>query len=179
MWNSCTIKRFFAPVKFDKKKMENEIKWPTVSRNKIYIKDNFYLKKALNSQPLDYEASMLPIEPNTQLKSCNKMLKKKLHLNTGNTTVHSGTNFLGLYRPKFHSYLYLYVSPALGCCRLIWLHMVSCIMARDPHVSSPASVLKLGCNIHLLMKPGQRKNECFYIFCQIRFSTKITALEFK
>ena len=91
-------------------------------------------------------------------------LKKKLRLNIGNTTVHSGTNFLGLCRPKFHSYLYLYVSPALGCCRLIWLHMVSCIMARDPHVSSPASVLKLGCNIHLLMKPGQRKKRMFLYF---------------
>ena len=73
MWNSCTIKIFSAPVKIDKKKMENEIKWPTVSRNKIYIKDNLYLKQALNSQPLDYEASMLPIELNTQLKSCNIM----------------------------------------------------------------------------------------------------------
>ena len=73
MWNSCTIKMFFAPVNIDKKKMENEIKWPTVSRNKIYIKDNFYLKQTLNSQPLDYEASMLPIELNTQLKSCNIM----------------------------------------------------------------------------------------------------------
>ena len=70
------------------------------------------------------------------------------------------------------SHLYLYVSPALGCCRLIWLHMVSCIMARDPHVSSPASVLKLGCNIHLLMKPGQRKNRCFYIFCEIEIFLK-------
>ena len=73
MWNSCNGKRFFAPVKIDKKKMENEIKWPTVSRNKIYIKDKFYLKQALNSEPLDYEASMLPIELNTQLKPCNIM----------------------------------------------------------------------------------------------------------
>ena len=43
-------------------------------------------------------------------------IEKKFRLNTGNTTVHSGTNILGLYRPKFHSYLYLYVSPALGYC---------------------------------------------------------------
>ena len=41
--------KVFAPVKIDKKKMKNEIKWPTVSRNKIYIEDNFYLKQALNS----------------------------------------------------------------------------------------------------------------------------------
>ena len=91
-------------------------------------------------------------------------LKKMFRLNTGNTTVHSGTNFLGLYRPKFHSYLYLYVSPALGYCWLIWLHVVSCIMARDPHVSSPASVLKLGCNIHLLMGPGQKRKQMFLYF---------------
>ena len=45
----------FCTSKIDKKKMENEIKWPTISRNKIYIKDNFYLKQALNSEPLDYE----------------------------------------------------------------------------------------------------------------------------
>ena len=33
--------KVFAILKIDKKKMEHEIKWPTVSRNKIYIKDNF------------------------------------------------------------------------------------------------------------------------------------------
>ena len=32
-------------------------------------------------------------------------------------------------------------------------------MAWDPHVSSPASVLKLGCNIHLLMEPGQKRKQ--------------------
>ena len=37
-------------------------------------------------------------------------------------------------------------------------------MARDPHVSSPASVLKLGCNIHLLMEPGQKRKQMFLYF---------------
>ena len=37
-------------------------------------------------------------------------------------------------------------------------------MARDPHVSSPASVLKLGCNIHLLMGPGQKRKQMFLYF---------------
>ena len=37
-------------------------------------------------------------------------------------------------------------------------------MARGPHVSSPASVLKLGCNIHLLMEPGQKCKQMFLYF---------------
>ena len=42
--------------------------------------------------------------------------------------------------------------------------MVSSIMARDPHVSSPASVLKLDSNIHLQKEPGQKRKQTFLYF---------------